>query len=356
MISRRGFLSSTAGMTALGLLAACSGSDSGGEVSAAAKQTLTMLNYSGWMGENTISAYQKQSPKVTINQKDLPSGGAGGIMTLIRQNPKSYDFVLLGNGSAKLSYDSDVLAEFAESKVPNLANIPEKFRQAYPWGMPLEQGKVGIIYRKDLLDSPPTSWAELFEETTGSLQGKVLFPNYDGDVFAMALLALGYSNSTGDEGEISKAADLVIKAKPGIKAFVDSDRIKSLKNGSASVVIGYDYDTAGTLGVDDTIGWIAPSEGTPAYLDGWCLFDESEHQEAVYDFMNFILEPANYADFINATGASYLMPSAEDQISEEITGNEALALDLDLDVQYGDYVSDEVRALKSELWQKIKTS
>jgi spermidine/putrescine-binding protein len=340
-----------------GLLAACAPSGGGSTpLAATAKQTLTMLNYGGWMGENSLTAFGKTHPSVTINQKDLPSGGGGGIRTLIKQNPSAYDFALLGNGSAKSVDNAKILNTFDASKVPNLANIPEQFQKAYPWGMPLEQGKVGIIYRKDLIDSPPTSWKELFDQMTGSLSGKVLLPNYDVDVFAIALLALGFDINTESEDEITKASDLIVSVKPDIKAFVDSDRIKSLKSGSATIAVGYDYDTAGVLGLDDTIGWIAPSEGTPAYLDGWVMFDGSEHQAATYDFMNFILEPENYADFINTTGASYLMPTAESLISTDITGNEALALNLDLTVLYEEYTSGEVQAFRDGLWQTIQAS
>jgi spermidine/putrescine transport system substrate-binding protein len=357
MISRRGFLTGAGGVSMMGLLAACSSSGGASTaLSAKATQTLVMLNYSGWMGKNTVSAFQKQSPKVKITQKDLPSGGGGGIQTLIKQNPGSYDFALLGNGSAKSVNNAKILNDFDAAKVPNLSNIPDKFQKAFPWGMPLEQGKVGIIYRKDLIDSPPTSWKQLFDQMSGSLSGKVLLPNYDADVFSIALLALGHDINTASTTKVDAAADLVINAKPDIKAFVDSDRIKSLKSGAATVAVGYDYDTAGVLGVDDTIGWIAPSEGTPAYLDGWVMFDQSEHQAAVYSFMDFILEPANYADFINNTGASYLMPTAESKISKDITGNEALALDLSLNVVYEQYVSGEVQAYRDNLWEKIQAA
>lgn len=357
MISRRGFLTAAGGVSMMALLAACStGGGSKTQLSASEKQTLVMLNYSGWIGDKNISGFRKKHPSVSIKQTDLPSGGSGGIKTLIRQNPGSYDFALLGNGTAKTASQGDLLASFDASKVPNLSNIPEKFRKAYPWGMPLEQGKVGIIYRKDLLPSPPTSWKELFDKLPGELSGKVLFPNYDVDVLAIAGLALGDDINSSDTSKLDDAADLVIKVKPHIKAFVDSDRIKSLKSGPAVIAVGYDYDTAGSLGVDDTIGWIAPSEGTPAYLDGWCLFDESEHQAAVYEFMDYVLEPANYANFINTTGASYLMPDAESAISKDITGNEALALDLDATILYEEYVSGEVNAYKSQMWQKIQAA
>jgi spermidine/putrescine transport system substrate-binding protein len=357
VLNRRGFVAGAGAVSLAGLLAACSSGGSGStQLSASAKQTLTMLNYEGWMGAKTVSGFKKQHAAVTIKQSDLPSGGGGAITTLVRQNPTAYDFALLGNGSAEAVSKAGVLADFDASKVPNLKNIPEQFRKAYPWGMPLEQGKVGIIYRKDLVTEPPTSWKDLFDRIPDDLAGKVVLPDYDVDVLSIGMLALGYDINSTVEAESRAAADLVIKVKPHVKAFLGSDRIKTLKSGSATVAVGYDYDTAGVLGKDDTIGWVAPSEGLPAYLDGWTVFGKSEHKAAVYEFMNFLLEPANYADFIDTTGASYLMPTAKSLISADISGNEALALDLSTAIVYEATTSGKFRTFRANLWSEIEAA
>lgn len=186
--------------------------------------------------------------------------------------------------------------------------------------------------------------------------GRVAFPDYDMDVFAMAHLAMGVDINTPDLEAYDEAAEMIKEAKPHVKAFLGSDRIKALKDGSVDIAIAYDYDTVGVLGVDDTIGWIAPSEGVPAYLDGWLTFEESQHQAAVYDFMNFALDLEQYADFINTTGAAYLIPEVEPLLDPAIVENEALRLDLDVDIHYELFVNGEVHAKRAELWEAIMAS
>jgi spermidine/putrescine-binding protein len=343
---------------AVSLAACATGSTSEGageQVPLEDEQTLQMLNYSGWMGEGNVSGYEAENPQVTINESDIPSGGVGGIVTLLRENSGAYDFALLGSVSAGTADAQGILADFHAADVPNLENVPQEYRDAYPWGIPLEQGKVGIIYRTDTVQDPPTSWAELFERLP-EFDGRVAFPDYDLDVFSMALLAMGEDINTDDPAILEEAAAMITEAKPHLRAFMSSDIISALNDGSVDIAVGYDYTTAGVLGVDPNIGWIAPSEGVPAYLDGWPIFADSTHQPATLDFMNYMLDLENYADFINTTGAAYLIPEVEPLLDPSIVENEALAYDPDVTVHFEQFVSGEINAKRAELWEQIKSS
>lgn len=354
-------LKAVVGVAAIAVaLAGCSSgetteSDESAQTALEETQTLNMLNYQGWMGSGTVEAYQNANPHITIKQSDLPSGGEGGITTLLRQNSGAYDFALLGSVSAGTLSNQGILADFDTDSVPNLTNVSDEYTEAYPWGIPLEQGKVGIVYRTDTISDPPTSWAALFDRMD-EFSGRVAFPDYDIDVFSMALLALGEDINTDDTAKLEEAAQLVIDVKPDIKAFLSSDRIKALTDGSVDIAVVYDYETVGALGDDSNLAWIAPSEGVPAYLDGWPIFAESVHQPATYDFMNFALDLEQYADFINTTGASYLIPEVEPLLNQEILDNPAIAYNPDVTVHYEQFVSGEINAKRAELWEQIKAS
>ncbi len=359
-MKRRHGIASMAGVAVVALaLTACASGDSSSsaseQVPADETQTLQMLNYSGWMGENNVADFEAENPQITIDQSDLPSGGVGGITTLLRENSGAYDFALLGAVSAGTAEAQGILADFDASSVENLSNVSDEYLEAYPWGIPLEQGKVGIIYRTDKISDPPTSWAELFERLP-EFAGRVAFPDYDLDVFSIALLALGYDINTDDTTQLEEAAALITEAKPYLKAFTSSDIITALDDDSVDLVVGYDYTTAGVLGVYENIGWIAPSEGLPAYLDGWTAFSDSTHQAATLEFMNSMLDLENYADFINTTGASYIIPEVEPYLDSSILDNPALAYDPDVTVHYEQYVSGEINAKRAELWEQIKAS
>lgn len=329
--------------------------DSTAETPSGDSAKITMLNYPGWMGASEVANFEAANPSIEVVEADLPEGGSGAIVTSVRQNPEGQDFALLGLTTAETVANADVVAQITIENVPNLANMPQEFRDAFEWGIPVEQGKVGIIYRKDLVSNPPTSWKEFFEMLP-EYSGQVTLPNYDIDVFAIACLALGYDINTGDPDELQAAADLIIEAKPHLKAFLDSGLIDNLSDGSSVMAVGYDYETAAVFGENEDIVWLAPSEGVPAYLDGWVAFNTSENLDAVYEFMNFHLAPENYADFINTTGASYLMPDIESLLDPSIVENPALSLQPDVKIHYERFTGGETNQLRNELWEKIQAS
>ena len=359
-MSRRSFLGLSCAAVlggAMSMWGCSSGSASSSAASSSASgisgSKITMLNYEGWMGENEVASF-KDSAGVTVEELPTPDGGNSAWISTLAQNKGSYDFALAGNNVASQLHENGLLAEFDESKVPNLTNIPEEYRKAFPYGIPVEQGKIGFMYNKELLPEPPKSWKALFEGAE-SLSGKLLFPAYDGDVIEAALLSLGYDMNTADLDKISEAKDAVIKIKPYIKAFIDSGAPEQIIDGSAALAVAYDYDYAAAASESDKVGWVAPEEGMPAYLDGWVPLAGSQNLEAVYAFMNFHLETANYADFINTTWASWVMPSVESELDPAVGECDALKPEQSAEVIYA-VITPEVSQANATAWQEIQNA
>lgn len=204
-------------------LCACQvgGSTSAPAESKAASDTITMMNYPDWIGENEASAF-KDETGYTLKQVSTPDGGDSAWVNIIRQNSGSYDMSLAGMKVAETLDNAGLLEEFDASEVPNLKNIDSQCTEAFPWGIPVEQGKIGIIYNKELVSNPPTSWKELFEQAA-SYSGKLLMPSYSSDVIDVALLATGHDVNTTNVDDIEEAKQAVLDIKQYVKAFVDSD-------------------------------------------------------------------------------------------------------------------------------------
>lgn len=351
-LSRRSFMKLGCFAAAGGamVMAGCSSSttsssDEGGSI--------TMLNYEGWMGENEVDLFLEEYG-IEIEQLATPDGGDSAWINTLTQNSGIYDFALAGNNTARQLYDNGLLAEFDESMIPNIEKIPEEYREAYPYGLPVEQGKVGFLYNKELLPEPPTSWASLFAMAE-ELSGKILFPSYDSDVIEAGLLSLGLDMNTTDLADIDAAKEAVIAIKPYIKAFIDSGAPAQIIDGSAYLSVSYDYDYASAASESDAVGWIAPEEGMPAYLDGWVPLAGSEKLDEVYEFMNFHLENENYADFINTTWASWLMDDIESDLDPTVAENEALNPDQDATVIYA-VITTEIAEANAAAWQEIQNA
>ena len=92
---------------------------------------------------------------------------------------------------------------------------------------------------------------------------------YDSDIQGMALRYLGYSVNTKDDGELQAMQKALLELKPNLKAIIDTDFSKALVQGDVFFAIDYDYDIALAQESNKNIEWVQPTEGVPAYLEGW---------------------------------------------------------------------------------------
>ena len=317
---------------------------------------LKFLNYPGWIGQGEYAAFQELHPDVTITEDSSGAGSTSAIATRIQADPQAFDFLLLGKAGVPQLEASGILAELDFSKIPNISNIPDRFREAYPWGIPTDYGKIGFAYRKDLISERPATWEEFFA-LAPTYSGKVILLDVLEDTIGNTLIMLGYSGNTSVEAEINEAKDALIAIKPHVQAIIATDVAKPLITGGAVLGMDWDFDIALAQQQEPNIEWVAPEEGLMAYIEGWVAVATSEKLDAVHAFMNFHLEPEQYADFVNTTGTAYLMPAATPFIKKEITDNPILAFD-DATferVTFEDF-KGEALGMWTQAWNEIKSA
>jgi spermidine/putrescine transport system substrate-binding protein len=356
---RRQFLGTGIGLAGAAFLAACSSGSSGSSSAAAASATgpvtLRMLNYPGWIAPDEVAQFRKLHPEITIKQTVEADGGVSAIAAQIAEDKGTFDFGLIGSITAVRLQEGNLLAKFDPSAVPNITKIPSFFRAKFPLGLPTDMGKVGIGYRADLLPDPPKSWAEFFA-VLPQHSGKVVFPDYDRDVMGMALLALGYSINASGQDQLQAATNLVIKNKSHVKAFLSDNQGNNLVDGSAVMAAFYDYSYASVVSENKNIKWIAPSEGMPAYIEGWIPFVGTTKLTQIEEFMNYHLEPQVYGSFINATSSSFLEPSAQPYIQSSIKDDAALKYNANGNYQFEEYTTTAGEILRTQLWEEIQAA
>jgi spermidine/putrescine transport system substrate-binding protein len=365
VLSRRQLLRRGAGL-GLGLaglsplLASCGG-DSEGEGAATGATTeelsgtIVMINYPSWMGKNEVANFQKDTG-VKVKEVAGETESIAGTAGQVQQNPDAYDF-LLGDESLVAQLDaSGLVAELDFTKIPNIKLVEQKFRDDYPKGIPTDFGKVGLGYRKDLMAERPTSWADVWR-LAPKYSGKIVFLGLDRDVMGSTLKYLGFSGNTENEDELEKCKDALIEIKPHIQAFLSTDVTKSLIKGSAVMTMTWDFDIALAQQKEPNIEWVAPEEGMVAYLEGWIGVSKTDKLAEVEAFMNFHLEPRNYADFVNTTGTAYVEPEATQFINKSIAENPIIAFDKDIlaRVEFEKFLG-EATAAWNRVWDEVQAA
>jgi spermidine/putrescine-binding protein len=130
-----------------------------------------------------------------------------------------------------------------------------------------------------------------------------------------------------------------------------------LIEGDASFALTYDYEVALAAAENADITWVAPTEGMTGYIEGWVIIAGTEQLAAAEAFIDHQFRPDVYADFINTTGAAYLLPEAEDLIDASITANPSLRFDTDTiaNVEFEAFKGEAIRE-RTAVWEAFKSA
>lgn len=335
------------------LAAACGGSSSSGTSAGGSSSSeplsgkINFLTYADWIGKNEYANFQAANPGVTVHEVADTTSSTRAKVVLLRQNPGAYDMLLLGLAAVPdIEASPSLVAPTTESDVPNLKLIPDAFRKQYTSGVPTDYGKIGFAYRSDLMSERPTTWAEVWD-LAPKYSGKIIFLDVMEDCMGNTLIMLGHDGNSQNEDEINQARDKLLEIKPHWQALTYSDVAKPLVQGTAVLAMDWDFDIANAKRKEPNITWVAPEEGMMAYLEGWTALKDSKVIPEVHAFMNFHLDPKNYADFVNTTGTAYLEPAATPLISKQIRQDPILSFDPDV---VSRLTFEKTKGQATELW------
>jgi spermidine/putrescine transport system substrate-binding protein len=315
-----------------------------------------MSSYPGWMGAHEVAAFQQLYPNTNVKQVNAASGATGSEVLFFRQNAGQYDFSLEDQSGVGQLIAGGILQEPDWSQIPNISNADDSFRKAYSHGIPTDYGKVGIGYRTDLVKETITGWADVWK-LAPTYSGQIDFLDLDRDCMGSALKYLGYSGNSTDSAQIDKAVQALIQIKPHLQAVTSTGVSRGLVRGTVAIAMDWDYDVALAQQQEPRIQWVVPEEGAVAYLEGWVLIKGGKHLDVATAFMNFALEPKQYADFVNTTGTAYISSAATPYIKKSISKNPILFPDPAIlaKLEYENYLG-EALALWSKGWDEFKSA
>lgn len=350
------------GLSAASLLAACGSSSSsgssagGGSSSEAITGQAILANYPGWMGKHNLADFAKKYPGASI--KMISNATSSSAEVVLQFKSKDYDFLLADTSDAGQASAAKLVSELDWSKIPNATNIAQQFRTAYPWGLPTDYGKVGIAYRPDLIGGATiTSWHDLWE-LIPKHSGQTIFIDLERDTMGSTCKYLGFSSNTTDPDQLKKVQDAIVSVKPHLQAFLNTNVGAGLVNGSVAMAMDWDYDVALLQQKNDKIKWVLPEEGVHAYLEGFTAVLNTSKIAVIQAFLNFLAQPAQYADFVNTTGTAYVMPAATPLILKTISQNPVLVPTKEVlaKTEFDKYLGAAGATLWSNTWTAIKAA
>ena len=291
---------------------------------------------------------------------------------VIEAGAVQYDVVCPSDYMIQKMAENGLLAEINFDNIPNISNIDETFmeqsRSFDPqnrYSVPYTWGTVGILYNTKIIEERglpvPTKWSDLWNP---AYEGEILMQDSVRDAFMVALKSLGYSMNTVDETELSQARDLLIRQKPLVQAYVIDQVRDKMIGGEAAIGVIYSgemlfiQEEVENLGLDYSLEYVIPEEGTNLWLDSWVIPANARNKENAEKWIDFLCRP-DIAK-MNFDYITYSTPNkaAKELLDEDIQNNEAVFPDTDklANCEVFQNLGDEADALYNELWKEVKSN
>ena len=325
-----------------------------------------VYNWGEYIDEDVIAQFKEETGIDVIydmfetNEEMYPVIEAGGV---------KYDAVCPSDYMIQKMIENNMLAEINFDNVPNIKEIDSKYmdmsRSFDPdnkYSVPYCWGTVGILYNTSMVapEDAPTKWSDLWDE---KFKDNILMQDSVRDAFMVALKSLGYSMNTTNEAEIAEARDLLIKQKPLVQAYViDQVRDKMIGGEAAMGVIYsgemlYIQQEVADLGLDYSLEYVIPEEGTNLWLDSWVIPANAPNKENAEKWINFLCRPDIAVK--NFEYITYATPNkaAFEILDPEYQENKSVFPDTDEleNSEVYSYLGTEADDLYNALWKEVKS-
>jgi spermidine/putrescine transport system substrate-binding protein len=335
---------------------------------AAGQDVLRLFNWNNYITEDSVKAFEARcrcrlaQDYYADNEEMLAKLAAGAV---------GYDLIVPTGNAVETLVRAGQLRPLDRARLSDLGNVKPEFLDQ--WFDPGNRYSVPYAYSLTLLGYnvekmaelalPTDTWAALFEPRhLAKLKGRVTVLDSQRELFAAALIYLGFDANETDEGRLKAARDLILRAKPYWAAFNAGSYFKELAIGNIWLAHGYSNDMftaqqdARAAGRKFSIGWSTPREGAVFALDNLVIHRSGKRPDLAYRFIEFWLEGRAPAELTNAIGAGNANRVAMQWVKPEIAANRTLfpdAAEFRRLQALRDY-DRATRRLLNRLWVEVK--
>jgi putative spermidine/putrescine transport system substrate-binding protein len=192
------------------------------------------------------------------------------------------------------------------------------------YGVPHGYGANLLMWRTDVVTTPPTSWSVVFDDA-GDYSGKVTA--YDSPIYIAdaALYLMHHQPDLGiedpyslDEDQLAAAVDLLKAQKEHVGEYW-SDYLKEVQAfTTGDSVVGTTWQVIANVaqGEKVPVDVVLPEEGATGWSDTWMVGADSPNKNCAYAWMNHIISPEANAAVAEYFGEAPSNPNACDIASE----------------------------------------
>lgn len=280
-------------------------------------KTLYIYNWTYYTPEDVVAQFEEDFG-VTVKVDNYASNEE--MYSKLRAGAKGYDIVFPSQDFASIMIAQGMVQKVDKAAIPNLKYVNPQLKEKatydpnMDYAVPYYLGAAGIAVNKTKVDWDYERNWNIFSDTRFANHATMMDDMRE--VMGDALVHYGYSVNSLVDSELDQAKDLIINQwKPNLVKFDAEGFGKAFASGDFWLCQGYAEVVYGEVPKekwDETIDFFIPEEGGPCYLDSMMILKDAPHYDLANKFINYILEPTNYAKFLDFFNFPvYVVPEAE---------------------------------------------
>ncbi len=236
------------------------------------------------------------------------------LLAKLQAGATDYDIIVPSSYLIKQLMKLDKLSVLDHSRITNLKNIMERFRNPkfdpkLVHSVPYTWGTTGIGFNSAAIEKAqwPTNteifWNQNYAERMTLLDDAR-------ETIGMSLKKRGSSFNSTDQAQISAAVRDLVVQKPLTMCYTSDQVIVQLASGDSWLSLVYSGDAYQAQRDNHDVRYVIPENGTSIWLDNLCIPRGAPHEANAYKWINFMLEPE-----IAAATASYTRYATPNEVA-----------------------------------------
>ena len=283
---------------------------------------LHIWNYAEYMGEDVIPSFEEKilkDYKVKIKVSSDFFDTYEGMYARVTAGQTGFDITF------PTSTDIPGLVAINKILPLDLSLIPNKVNLAADWAnpgydpgnahsMPYMWWTTGVAYDTNKIKEPPTSWKALWDERWS---GHIAMLDDQRETFAAALIQLGFSANTVDDGQLDQALALLKQQHLLVRIYSVEDQ-SYMASGDIWIGHAWGSDIYTVQQKKPSVEFYIPEEGSVRGSDAAVILDGAKNPIAANLFINHLLDAhvsASNSNFIGYMGPN---EAAKAYISKEL--------------------------------------
>jgi putative spermidine/putrescine transport system substrate-binding protein len=257
---------------------------------------LNMVIWEGYADKSYAGDFTKQTG-CKVNA--VPAGTSDEMFTKFRSGGGSQYDVVTPSGDASLRLiKSGAVAPLDTSKLTNYNDIAPQLQSpafntqnGQHYGLSFMWGANVLIYNKDKIKTPPTSWADLYDP---KYKGKITVPDNPIQIADVALQFEGAQEPYKiDQATLDKVKAKLKAQAPLVRKYwvLASDFEGLFKSGDATIGAGWPLMTNDLRKAGMNVGEVLPKEGVTGWSDSLMISAKAKHPICAYKWMNYVTSP-----------------------------------------------------------------